>query len=724
MLTRRSNISVSNLGSRPVLVASSRLHPFLLAALAAAIPLAAITVAIGLGTGGARGVDAIRDLGQLAAAAAAVASCTLMSRRASGRMRRAWALLAVSAASAMAGELAEMVYTVALAREAPAPSPADLGILGAIPFAVAGLEAFPTTTGPYASRRRWLLDAAMVAFSLLFVSWTLGLDQLYKHAATPLAGWIAIAYPVGDIVVATAIVVALRQSLPAERSRLVLLVAGLALIAFSDSARALLAANDRGSTFHGLLAAGSIYGYTLVALAPLYPANARARTETEITLWRVLLPYAGVVAVVVTALFRVLTHQYIDPLVVLPAVGILAVLMASQVQGYMDWLDLLSKSRQQEAMVKERETMLNNLISHAPQGVARVTRDRMIADINPRMLDIMRSPASEVVGARLDAYLAPDDVESVFGHFSGAGQRSDDTVEYESQANCKDVECWLHWSATPIRKADGRIDYFLAMFEDVTARREADETAAANLEQLEKLSRLKSEFVSMVSHEFRTALVGIQGFSELIRDQELEMGEVKNLAQDINADAERLNRMITEMLDLDRLEARKVQLNLKPIGLDELLLATVERARLTTARHVIVVDLHPNLPAVQCDADRITQVLTNLLSNAIKYSPDGGQVTVRARLMDNSVEVAIKDQGLGIPPEFIGRLFGRYERYEDKHAGKIIGSGLGLAITRQIVEMHGGKISVDSVVGSGSEFRFTLPVSPKAVTPAGGVAKR
>jgi signal transduction histidine kinase len=333
------------------------------------------------------------------------------------------------------------------------------------------------------------------------------------------------------------------------------------------------------------------------------------------------------------------------------------------------------------------------------------------------MLDILQAPASEVVGARLDAYLSPDDVESVFGQFAGAGQPLDDTVESESQARCRNTEVWLHWSATPIRKADGRIDYFLAMFEDVTARRDADETAAANLEQLEKLSRLKSEFVSMVSHEFRTALVGIQGFSELIRDDDLEMAEVKNLAHDINADAERLNRMITEMLDLDRLEARKVQLNLRPIALDELLLEAVDRARLISTRHDIVVMLHPNLPALMGDPDRITQVLTNLLSNAIKYAPDGGRITVRTRLADNSVEVAIKDQGLGIPAEFIGRLFGRYERYEDKHAGKIIGSGLGLAITRQIVEMHGGRISVDSVVGSGSEFRFTLPIPARPALP-------
>jgi two-component system phosphate regulon sensor histidine kinase PhoR len=130
-----------------------------------------------------------------------------------------------------------------------------------------------------------------------------------------------------------------------------------------------------------------------------------------------------------------------------------------------------------------------------------------------------------------------------------------------------------------------------------------------------------------------------------------------------------------------------------------------------TAKHVVTENLQPDLPMVSGDADRLIQVLINLLSNAIKYSPDGGEISVRSRLEGSYVEVAVKDQGLGIPQEFIGRLFGRYERYEDKHAGKIIGTGLGLAITRQIVEMHGGRITVESTVGSGSEFKFTVPVS-------------
>src|SRR5207248_3569871 len=130
---------------------------------------------------------------------------------------------------------------------------------------------------------------------------------------------------------------------------------------------------------------------------------------------------------------------------------------------------------------------------------------------------------------------------------------------------------WIHLSITPIRQAAGTIDYFLATFEDVTAKREAEETAVANLAQLEKLSRLKSEFVSMVSHEFRTALVGIQGFSELIRDQDMEVREVKSVAGEINSDAQRLNRMITEMLDLDSMVAGKIHLELCPVDLNVIL---------------------------------------------------------------------------------------------------------------------------------------------------------
>ena len=284
-----------------------------------------------------------------------------------------------------------------------------------------------------------------------------------------------------------------------------------------------------------------------------------------------------------------------------------------------------------------------------------------------------------------------------------------DAVSFARRAD--GTRFWLDWSVTAVRSVSGRIEFFLAMFDDVTARHEAEETQLANLAQLEKLNRLKSEFVSMVSHEFRTALVGIQGFSELLRDEEMAAPEVHAVAADINNDAQRLNRMITEMLDLDRMEAGKIRLELKPLDLNALVREAVERARMTTDKHTINVYLDAGLPAVSGDADRLTQVITNLLSNAIKYSPNSGEIRVTSRLDGAQALVSVLDHGRGIPTEFISRLFGRYERFEDKHAGKIIGTGLGLAITRQIVEMHGGRIGVESTVGQGSEFAFTIPLA-------------
>jgi signal transduction histidine kinase len=184
---------------------------------------------------------------------------------------------------------------------------------------------------------------------------------------------------------------------------------------------------------------------------------------------------------------------------------------------------------------------------------------------------------------------------------------------------------------------------------------------------------------------------------------------VKSFAADINKDAQRLNRLINDMLDLDRIEAGKLSLNIEPVDLNAVLQEAIERARASSADHVVNGNLDPSQPVVNCDPDRLAQIVSNLLSNAIKYSPDGGEILVASRITEGFVDVGVRDHGVGINPDFVKRLFSRYERYE-KTSGKIVGTGLGLAIARQIVEMHGGRIWVDSALGSGSEFHFTLPL--------------
>jgi len=683
-----------------------------MAALPTTVPLAAITVVLATQPGGQDAMNAVRDLGQAVLAFAAMVSCAVAARGSMGRTRWAWGLLAASAGTALAGEIGEAIETAFFHKTQTFPSIAELGFIGAVPFGVAALLAFPAITNQFATRRRAALDLAMVALSLSFISAALSLPQAYLNPASPLASWVSAAFPISDIAIVTVIFVSVRRSLPTQGGRLMLVVSGLAIIAFSESVAAFLAATGSLPAFGYLVGAGSMYGYALIALGPLWPEHQLEDRPSEMALWQEVIPYFGVTAVAVTALTMWLGHRHIDATAVIPGALLLVVLLASQVLSHAEARALLRQSRFAEARIKERETMLNNVIDHAPQGVASIGVDRRITHANPQLASMMYAPLQVLIGASTDGFLPPNYVSRVFSSFAPTADGSAETYESDCQIRRADgSQFWVHWSANPVRKADGSIDYFLSTFEDVTAKREAEETAVANLAQLEKLSRLKSEFISMVSHEFRTALVGIQGFSELMREQEMGTEEIQALAGEVYNEAMRLNRMITEMLDFDRLEAGKMHMDLKPLDLNRLVRDTVGRAAISSQKHDLRAELEPRLPDVLGDSDRLTQVLSNLLSNAIKYSPNGGEICVRTHLNGGSAEVAVKDHGAGIPPEFINRLFGRYERYEDKHAGKIIGTGLGLAITRQIVEMHGGRISVDSVVGSGSEFRFTVPLA-------------
>jgi PAS domain S-box-containing protein len=363
---------------------------------------------------------------------------------------------------------------------------------------------------------------------------------------------------------------------------------------------------------------------------------------------------------------------------------------------------------------EDKSRFLDNVFEHAPLGVARAGIDMRVTDANPRLRSMLWSGDGDMVGAHIGQFLAPEELERVIAVFVPLWKGTVDRIESDSLAVRRDgTRLWLHWTATTVPRSDGRIGHFLVMFEDTTAKHQAEEATLAALAELERLNHLKSEFVSVVSHEFRTALTGIQGFSELMRDEDMEPAEVKDLAKDINLDAQRLNRLITEMLDLDRMEAGRMTLRSASVDLNAMLVESVERARVANPGHVFTTQLDPAVPILTADSDRIVQVIANLLSNAVKYSPQGGEIRVRSQLLEVEVTVSVLDHGLGIPASFLPRLFQRYERYNNSATDRIIGTGLGLPIARQIIEMHNGRIWVDSIEGSGSEFHFTLPTSPR-----------
>jgi PAS domain S-box-containing protein len=687
---------------------------FTAAAVFAALALAAFLVWTVLQIGGERATIAVDDIGEAVASSLAALSCGFAAVRASGRVRVAWALFAASAASWTAGEVVWSVYEVGLGTDVPFPSAADAGFLAAVPLAIAGVLAFTSAPGRITTRGEAILAGAVVALSLLFVGWALGLATVYEtSAATPVAQLIGLAYPLADIITITVLLMAVRRATRSELGRMMLLLGGLASIALADSAFAYLTANDQYGAIGSVLDAGWVAGYLLIALAPLWPSPAVERRieEGPIELWQLALPWIAVWAAALTAVWLALTDRELDRFLTVLAGGIGILFVCNQVLTHRDSLDLLKLSHRAEGKLRERTALLNQVIVQAPLGIARVGVDMKIIDANPRLGSLLGAKPADIVGDTVARFLEPEEMQRVVDTFRPLWKGEVDTVESDSHALRADgTAVWLHWTATAVRKANGHTDFFLAMFEDNTTEHVAQEAAMANLAGLERLNRLKSEFVSLVSHEFRTALVGIQGFSEMIRDQDLEPADVKSFAGDINKDAERLNRMITDMLDLDRIEAGRMSLHLGAIDLNLILNEAAERARGTTHMHAVNTSLDPAVPAVRGDSDRLFQVVSNLLSNAIKYSPEGGEVLLSSHAEDGKAHVSVRDHGLGIAPENVSKLFGRYERFETSSKTKIMGTGLGLAITRQIVELHGGKIWVDSAVGAGSEFHFTIPI--------------
>jgi two-component system sensor histidine kinase/response regulator len=692
---------------------------FAIAAGAGAVILALIVVLVGLEIGGQVAAEAVDDVSPALLAIAAALACALAARRSEGRRRLAWSLLAASASTWGVGAAITAVYELSLGKPPPVPSIADFAYLLAYPLAVAAVMAVPTAPRSTTTRGRAFIDAGIIASALVFMALAVGLGSVYRssHQST-LTDVITLARPFGDIVVLTVLIPAVLRGTRRRRGRLLLLLAGFATIAFSDGAYAILHASGSYHANVDLYDIGWVSGFILIALAPLWPLPAGGDSEEELpaSLLEVAVPLLSLVLVATTTLVVTGSGGKMDVWIAFPGASLGILLTVSQLLTHRDSLALLTKSRRTEAQLQERTAFLNQVIGHTPAGLARISREFRITDPNPRLCALFRAPSRVIVGSSLADYLPEADVTKVFDAIPPVSNDID-TVEADSEAVRADSsKLWVHWSATPVRNARGGIEYFLAMFDDVTSDHDADTAAMANLASLERLSKLKSEFVTMVSHEFRTALTGIQGYSEVMRDDTVTPEEVKEFAGDINSDAERLSRMITEMLDLDRMEAGRMKLNLGSIDINLLLSDAAGRARMLSAKHRITVALGSGMPTIVGDSDRLFQVVMNLLTNAIKYAPAGGDVDISSSFDGDSVKVGVRDHGPGIPPEFIDRLFGRYERYEGNPKGGVIGTGLGLAIARQIIEMHKGRIWVESTLGVGSSFCFTIPIA--AGTPA------
>jgi diguanylate cyclase (GGDEF)-like protein len=281
-----------------------------------------------------------------------------------------------------------------------------------------------------------------------------------------------------------------------------------------------------------------------------------------------------------------------------------------------------------------------------------------------------------------------------------------------------------------VRQLRGLNEQLQAEIAQRTAAEEANArlaSEAARAAALEELSRLKSEFISVASHELRTPMATVLGFSELLLDEVDPADPRHQYVSVIHQDAIQLSTLVNNLLDISRIETGRLAVELEPVDLEAVLRPLVTMLSAPAPRHDLVVELDPAARWVLADAAKLNQILMNLVGNAIKYSPGGGDVIVRsAPMSDGRVQLSVTDQGMGIPEEHLEQIFERFYRVDSSETRAIPGTGLGLYIVRHLVELHGGAIVAESGNGRGSTFRFTLsaavppPVVPSQ-SPAGAV---
>ena len=246
----------------------------------------------------------------------------------------------------------------------------------------------------------------------------------------------------------------------------------------------------------------------------------------------------------------------------------------------------------------------------------------------------------------------------------------------------------------------------------------ATETSGAvivlhDISDLRKLERVRRDFVANVSHEFRTPLTAIQGFAETLLAGALDDPENRMRFLGIILEhSRRLGRLTEDLLVLSKMDADRLELEIRPLPVSQFVESCVETARpRARGRNLrLFLNLQANLPDIAGDRRRLAEVLDNLLQNAVQYTPAGGEIRVTASADGNEVVFTVSDTGIGIPQSDQPRIFERFYRVDAARSREVGGTGLGLSIAKHLVEAHGGRIWVDSEVGSGSQFHFAVPV--------------
>lgn len=266
------------------------------------------------------------------------------------------------------------------------------------------------------------------------------------------------------------------------------------------------------------------------------------------------------------------------------------------------------------------------------------------------------------------------------------------TVERRNNKNGR----WYQWTDRAIEWTDGRL-VRLQIAVDIT--------------DIKEMERLKDEMISAVSHEMRTPLTAMLGFTEFLLNNPIEPDKQRGILETIYSETERLNELIGNFLDMQRLKSETVPLEERALTVSDIITNSAQLFSCNKEMHRIVIDCPADLPPLRGDSEKLHQVMINLLSNACKYSPTGSPVTIKASQVADEVIIAVIDEGIGIPADLRQKVFERFFRVDNSDRRNVGGTGLGLSLVKDIVEAHHGRVWIEANLPSGCQVMVAIPVA-------------
>jgi PAS domain S-box-containing protein len=435
-------------------------------------------------------------------------------------------------------------------------------------------------------------------------------------------------------------------------------------------------------------------------------ASMRSAVDTTVRQLRRQVFYAGLVAVALSLLVAIgLSERISGPLRRMRRLAgqmaegdfsqRLNIKSGDEVGTLANSFDSLADSlRHTLADLSEEQARLRGILSSVAEGIIAVDAEGKVSVINPQAAALLQIGNPGAVGLSIHDLPLPANVVEQFGQCLVTNETC--SVEF----SLKHPQRYLVLQVAPVAAGETERWGAVAVLRDVTEAR-----------QLEEMRR---RFISDASHEIRTPLTAIGGFASAIADGTAETEDERTRsAARIVREVERLSRLVNDLLDLSRIESGAERLDLEEVDLPEIITGAVEglESQIQELGIRVETELPTDLPRVRADPDRVYQVLVNLVSNALRFNRQDGKIVIGARPVDGSVRVEVRDTGRGIPADEIPQIWERFHRADTSRDRQAGGTGLGLAIVRSIVEAHGGSVSAESAMGTGSTFSFTLPVN-------------